>query len=78
MKTITIAKINAMTKICPICKKEDDLVGHTLMRCDYAREHWFVLNWGLISDSFCHEEVIEWWKNTYKHGHPSPPLGNVR
>lgn len=34
-------KMNSMIDICPLSEKEEDSVGHALMRCAYVRVNWF-------------------------------------
>ena len=73
VKAIIKSKNNSTDDKCPICEKEDS-VGHALMLCDYARASWFGSQWGLHSYFWHPLELLDWWKNLYKHGHSDPLL----
>lgn len=82
VRTVVKSKISSLDDKCPICGKEEESIGHALMRCDFARASSFGLQWDLFSNSLSNSihsaNLMEWWKNSYERGQPNPLLGGTR
>lgn len=44
-------KLSDISKLCPICSKENETTKHALFHCNFSRASWFCFSIGLLSHS---------------------------